>query len=279
MGSLFTQTRPLDVIILAVNGNLSGTAVRKIGAMLSNPRLRILPSRDGLPCALNDSLSAVDADIVFRLDVGDVAKATRVEKQAAMFSKRPELSVVGSQMLRVDEASGIRKSLIYPTGDGQLREAIFTARGVAHPAVAFRRKSVLNAGGYREDLYVAQDFELWMRMSNQGFYFANHAEILTEYWVASNSLTASYPAMRTVAALNSLAHHYGGTLQCSSNSWATVLCRLHVTRFLLWRRGFRWIRGMARALDLPDPAFSQGREELEHLATAESVRYLSFASG
>ena len=49
----------------------------------------------------------------------------------------------------------------YPTGVNVVREAFERGCYVAHPAVTFRKTSVLKLGGYREEFKFAEDYDLW----------------------------------------------------------------------------------------------------------------------
>lgn len=272
--SLLRQTTRLDVVLLAVNGKLARDPGTVLGALPSDSRIQVLKTRDGLPSALNDSLSAIDAEIIFRLDVDDVASPERVERQLGLLAVRPELSVVGSQMFGIDAETGKRKALRYPTHDTELRQAIAQARGIAHPAVAYRREAVLDAGGYREDLLVAQDYELWLRMQNLGFKFANHPDPLTTYRTSTVSLTARYPAMRTVVAINAFAHHERKVVCHPAANWCTKVCRSHVSRIRYGASSdFRWLRVMGSRLGLPNITLPRGQGKLELLARQEEEKY------
>lgn len=272
--SLLRQTTPLDIVIVAVNGKLARNSRSILGLLPRDPRLEILKTRGGLPSALNDSLAAIEVEIIFRLDADDLASPERVERQLELFVSRPELAVVGSQMSRIDADSGKKGLLRYPTEDRELRQAIRQARGIAHPAVAYRRDAVLAAGGYREDLLVAQDYELWLRMQNLGCTFANHSDSLTTYRTSSASLTARYPAMRAVIAINAFAHHRWNVGCSPSANWSTTVCRSHVSPM---RYGvdpnFRWLRAMGARLSLPNIARPGGRGRLELLARQEEANY------
>ena len=58
---------------------------------------------------------------------------------------------------------------------------------VAHPAVMMRRDAVLKAGGYRKTFSPAEDYDLWLRMSDLGYAIANLPQPLLNYrWHGAN---------------------------------------------------------------------------------------------
>jgi hypothetical protein len=57
---------------------------------------------------------------------------------------------------------------------------------MAHPAVTFRRESVIAVGGYRENL--PEDWDLWMRLSQKG-QLANLKDYVLRYRVHAHQLS------------------------------------------------------------------------------------------
>ena len=51
-----------------------------------------------------------------------------------------------------------------PTSNDQIRRAFLRGNPLCHPSVMFRRKAVLDVGGYLGGLY-AEDYDLWVRLS------------------------------------------------------------------------------------------------------------------
>ena len=49
---------------------------------------------------------------------------------------------------------------------------------MAHPSVMYRRDDVLKVGGYNPMTRHYEDYDLWVRMAEQGFRFANLSDVL-----------------------------------------------------------------------------------------------------
>ncbi len=273
--SLVDQTRTLDEIIVAVNGALLESIKYVQEAMSAYETVRVVPVRSGLPQALNDALQHSTADLVFRLDVDDVALGDRVSAQAGYFLEHPRTSVLGSYILRVDSNRQQKKILRYPLSGDALFKALREAVGVAHPSVAYSRSDVLEAGGYREDMLVAQDYELWLRMHEKGFVVANTPRVLTEYHTSTSSSSAKYPAMRTVAALNVFSHLGVTNRECESSDWCTRICRQHFKNFAYWvHPSYGWIRKLVSASELKPQTQLLGKSAVESRAIEEYSAYV-----
>lgn len=78
---------------------------------------------------------------------------------------------------------------------------------LAHPSVMFRKRVVLEAGGYRMPI-CNEDYELWSRLASLGVRFANHPEALLRYRL--------HPAGMKVARLR---HIIRGTLEVKNRYW------------------------------------------------------------
>ncbi len=153
----------------------------------ADPRFKpLLIEHAGIIPALNAGLQACQADLVARIDADDLMRPTRLEKQAAFMQTHPEVDLVSSLVIG------------FPTGD--LRQGfklyiewlnsvadhesicreIFVESPLCHPTVTFRKKTVLDLGGYRENGW-AEDYDLWLRGYQAGWRFAKIPEILVEW--------------------------------------------------------------------------------------------------
>ncbi len=140
----------------------------------------------GLVPSLNEGLGACGGDLVARMDADDIAHPQRLELQAELIESHPELSVVSCLIRHFPVhrvAQGFRlydgwlNSLV--DHDGMVKER-FVESPVAHPSVMFRKKAVDDAGGYR-DLGWPEDYDLWLRLFEQGLQFGKVPRILL-FW-------------------------------------------------------------------------------------------------
>ncbi len=59
----------------------------------------------------------------------------------------------------------ILRTIIPPADDVAIRRALIRANPFIHSSVIMRREALEAAGGYDERIAVAQDYDLWLRMS------------------------------------------------------------------------------------------------------------------
>jgi glycosyltransferase involved in cell wall biosynthesis len=134
---------------------------------LHDPRIRHirLPSRSGLPAALNRGLAACSGELVARFDGDDLCMQTRLEEQVAELAERPTVGVLGTWARVIDEDGNPLGALETPVGPANVYRRLRWRNALIHPSVVFRRELVLRAGGYDERALRFQDYDLWLRMA------------------------------------------------------------------------------------------------------------------
>jgi len=162
--SVLSQTMA-DLELIVVDDD-STDATPGILASFRDPRLQVIRrARGGLTSALNAALRLSQAPLVARLDADDVALPARLERQLAFLSAHPDVGLVGTAAREVD-ASGREVAIVRsPADDTGIRRALIRRNPFVHSSVVMRRAALEQAGGYDEAFPVAQDYDLWMRMS------------------------------------------------------------------------------------------------------------------
>ena len=162
--SVLSQT-VADLELIVVDDD-STDATPAILASFRDPRLQVVRrARGGLTSALNAALSLSRAPLLARLDADDVALPERLARQRAFLDAHPDVGVLGSAAREVD-AEGREVAVVRPPeSDGAIRRMLIRRNPFVHSSVMMRRAAVERAGGYDVSLPVAQDYDLWMRMS------------------------------------------------------------------------------------------------------------------
>lgn len=179
--SVFDQTILPNQVILVEDGPLTEELYGVIEAFKNaHQTLQVvsLPENVGLGDALNQGLAHCTYDLVARMDSDDICVRDRFEKQLRIFTKRPDLTVVGSW---VDEfsttPSSIRAIRKLPECHSDIALFARSKCPVNHPSVMFRKTDVLAVSGYAS-FYLFEDYFLWARLLNAGYKFHNISESL-----------------------------------------------------------------------------------------------------
>ena len=172
--SILNQTFTDFELIIINDGSTddSGVILRELAARDARIVLAERPN-DGLVSALNEGIKIARAELIARMDADDVAMPERFALQHARMVQEPGLAVLGSFFNIIDkDGSIIRLYDDLPLTPTEARSAVGGFL-VAHPAVMMRRDAVLKAGGYRKAFCHAEDYDLWLRMSDLGYAIAN----------------------------------------------------------------------------------------------------------
>lgn len=169
LDSVLGERDPARELIVVDDGSTDGT-----GALLAERRKRdsriivVNQPASGIVAALERGRRYARAAFIARLDADDIAYPGRLSAQLAAFEADPDLVLLGTAVDRID-ANGRRRGVIgYPTGHAALAEMLRTANTFSHSSVMMRRSAVESVGGYRPFFAGAEDYDLWLRLSERG---------------------------------------------------------------------------------------------------------------
>jgi glycosyltransferase involved in cell wall biosynthesis len=192
--SVLDQT--LTDLELIVVDDGSSDATPALLAAARDPRLVVeRQPRAGLAAALNRALGRARAPLLARLDADDVALPARLERQRAFLQSHPDVGLLGTAA-RVVDASGHDVEIIRPPEDDRdIRRVLIRRNPFVHSSVMVRRSLLASAGGYDVSFPVAQDYDLWLRLSALTR-MANLAEPLVVRRLVAGRVTAGRDTLR-----------------------------------------------------------------------------------
>ena len=162
--SVLAQTAS-DLELIVVDDGSTDATPELLGA-IRDVRLRVeRQSRAGLTRSLNRALQFSTAPLVARMDADDVALPERFAKQLAFLEAHPNVGLLGTGCQEISLSGEILRTITPPADDEAIRRALIRENPFIHSSVVMRRASVEAVGGYDETLPVAQDYDLWIRMS------------------------------------------------------------------------------------------------------------------
>jgi glycosyltransferase involved in cell wall biosynthesis len=187
--SVLDQTLADLELIVVDDGSTDATST--LLSAVRDPRLvRARQPRAGLAVALNRALDRARGPLVARLDADDVALPTRLERQCAFLQAHPDVGLLGTAARVVDEADHDVAVIRPPEDDRAIRHALIRRNPFVHSSVMLRRALATAAGGYDASFPVAQDYDLWLRLSAVTR-MANLPELLVVRRLVAGRVTAA----------------------------------------------------------------------------------------
>jgi len=186
------------------------TIARAYAARDSRIRVIAMP-RQGLVRSLNQLFAEARAPLVARFDADDICMAPRFEQQVAFLADHPDHGLVGCETIFIDENGAAtdakaKAPLIRPHSHEAFIAQLERGPILCHSAVMVRRDLVRAAGGYRESYVHAEDYDLWLRLSEQTR-MTNLPEPLLAYRVSAGQVSSRHMvAQARNAAIAWLAH-------------------------------------------------------------------------
>ena len=170
LSSVLMQEGPSFEVITVDDGSTDDSAEQLQRLSVQDSRLRVIrQSNQGLTAALIAGCAEARGEFIARQDVGDRSLPGRLARQVEVMEKHPEvvMTACGTQylaprgeVLAINQYNGLELQ-------ARLEGAI--PHGPSHHgATLFRRSAYEAVGGYRRGFLVAQDLDLWVRLSEVG---------------------------------------------------------------------------------------------------------------
>ena len=162
--SVLTQSLRDFELIIVDDGSSDGSP--DIVRAYTDARIRLFacPHR-GLVETLNQGMQACTGTFIARMDADDISVANRFEQQVAFLQQHPGVALLGSWFTAFG-IHGVRLNRAC-TGDEDLKTTFFQRNCFVHGSVMLRRTILAEAGLYRAPLFLAEDYDLWLRISER----------------------------------------------------------------------------------------------------------------
>lgn len=180
LDSLLRQTWS-DFEVLAIDDGSTDDSA-EIVKSFSDPRIRLLqnPSNLRLIKTLNRGIQEARRPFLMRMDADDICFPQRIERQLSWMRERPEIDVLGSWAIRIDERGRHGGVISKPQGD-DLAYWSWVPTPLIHPTVMIRRERVGGDLYYDDQMLHCEDYELWLRLLSQGRVLENYPAPLLYY--------------------------------------------------------------------------------------------------
>ncbi len=189
--SLLQQTFMDFELVIVDDASTDATSEILREYAVRDSRIQIVTNEQnlGLTKSLNKGIVASRGTYIARMDAGDTSEPTRFAQQVAFLDAYPDYGLVGAWAYLINDASQRIGTMKYPTDDDSLKKMLIKHNGIVHSSVMMRRSLLDTAGVYNETWKYAQDYELFLRLS-QYTKIANIADYLVSYRMTAVSITS-----------------------------------------------------------------------------------------
>lgn len=184
--SLANQSFMPSQVVLVEDGPISpelSKCIESAKVTLNITSVKLL-NNSGLAVALNEGLKHCDNEIVARMDTDDVAEIDRFERQIPVMA-REGYDLVGGQIVEVDEEGNFVGVRNVPLVLADIVSTCSTRSPFNHMTVAFKKSFVDRVGGY-PDLFLKEDYALWVKMLSAGARCCNLDRVLVKATAGSS---------------------------------------------------------------------------------------------
>jgi glycosyltransferase involved in cell wall biosynthesis len=155
-------------------------------------RIKIIekPKNSGYTDSLNFGIDIAKGEYIARMDGDDISLPMRFEKQVAFLDHNQDVIMCGSDIAILSSDKPLYK---YHSHEEILVDLCFQ-NAFCHPTVMIRKTALL-VNKYDKNFEPAEDYELWIRLSQIGK-LANLNEVLLRYRVHENQISKSKNAIQ-----------------------------------------------------------------------------------
>jgi hypothetical protein len=201
--SILAQTFRDFEFVIVDDGSTDGTGEILSKFAKQDERIRILRhANKGRAESLNVGIGLVSGTYIARMDADDIALQHRLEDQIVFMGQHPEVGLLSGAYERFSGDGRAIDIVRPPLRDDEIRLMMLRTSAMCHPAVMMKRDIVLTSGGYRKALLDADDYDLWLRMSERT-QLANLEQPILRYRVHSKQSSianSSHQALCVLAA-------------------------------------------------------------------------------
>lgn len=151
-------------------------------------RIKLIQNEErlGLAESLNKGIRMATGEYIARLDADDLAHPDRFRKQVEFMNAHPEVVVCGTYQHHFGvEINWIHRPAITPE---QCKANLLFFCDLCHSTIMLRREAIVTNNLWYDKKFLAEDFELWTRVTRVGK-IANIPEVLGEYRWGDGNIT------------------------------------------------------------------------------------------
>jgi hypothetical protein len=191
LDSMLTQTFTDFELLVVYDESTDETAT--ILESYSDRRIRVITNKGhlGVAGSLRRGLNCARGEYIARIDADDIALPERLQKQVTYLDSHPEVGMVASSCVIIDEDGRPTCGSTQALTPEQIYYTLAFHNCIFHCSVTFRKALVLSLGGYDEATNRAEDYDLWARIARRAK-IVQLDEILAQWRDSRANITNSF---------------------------------------------------------------------------------------
>ena len=176
INSVYENELKIKNFLLLIDGPIENSFQKLIYELKSHHSFDVYqhPNNIGLANMLNIGLKKINTKWIIRADGDDINLANRFKILVENLNE--SYSVIGSFSAEMDEKDNYRLKRV-PVTDRKIKSYAKFRNPFNHNTVIYQKKHVLEVGGY-PNLYLKEDYGLWIKLISKKFNFYNIPEVL-----------------------------------------------------------------------------------------------------
>ena len=167
--SILSQTFSDFEFIIINDGSTDESAEIIESYAKKDARIMVISQQnEGLTRALNRGIESCRTPLIARADADDHSLPERLAKQVAFMNENPDVVLLGSGAHLLNAGGERYQSVRAPTDDQSIQKAMRKRNIFFHSAVIMRSDALQRVGGYDQDFVRSQDYDLWLRLLEEG---------------------------------------------------------------------------------------------------------------
>jgi glycosyltransferase involved in cell wall biosynthesis len=168
--SVLNQTFREFELLLIDDGSKDGTweIIERYRALDSRV-VGVKKKNTGLADSLNKGIALAKGKWIARLDADDLCEPSRLAQQVEFVSHNPDVVLLGSAFVEIDENGRPCQTHVYPFDNVKLVSDLERSRRFfPHSSAMYRTDLVRDIGGYNGRIHRAEDVRLWLELAVRG---------------------------------------------------------------------------------------------------------------
>lgn len=155
--------------------------------------------------SLNVGLKLAEGGYIARIDADDVALPRWLETQLQGIKTHADCSVVSTYVFVIDERNKIKKFYKPPFDREDMILRSLIASPINHVGSLFKKKDIMENGGYDEQYKIAADYDLWGKLLRNNFRMTTTPRMLVAIREHARSLSRSERGKRELEEIKDVA--------------------------------------------------------------------------